>query len=290
MRRRMSWVAAVVAVASVAAAPAGTASGATTAALPDSIASLGNSITRGFNACGWYVDCTSRSWSTGDNSGVNSHYLRLRGLNLAISGHNYNDARTGAKARALAAQADTAVVQGAQYVTIEIGANDACTSSELTMTAVSTYRGNIDAGLDTLGRGLPNARVFIASIPDIKRLWKIGKDNFAARYAWSQFGICQSMLANPTSTNTADVARRDRVQQRVKDYNAELEKACVAYGPNCKFDGNAVFGYQFVLSQVSGWDYFHPDADGQRALAAITWDAGFFAGMARTAGGRTTVR
>jgi lysophospholipase L1-like esterase len=249
--------------------------GAAAASLPSSIASLGDSITRGFNACGWYVDCTSRSWSTGDNSGVKSHYLRLLALNRAISGRNYNDARSGAKASALAGQVGTAIGRGAQYVTIEIGANDACTSSESTMTAVATYGAQIDAALTKLKAGLPNARVFIASIPDIKRLWYIGKGSWAARYAWSEFGICQSMLANPTSTAAADVARRDRVRQRVIDYNTRLARACTAYGTNCDFDGNAVFNYRFVLSQVSGWDYFHPNAEGQRVLAQVTWNAGF---------------
>lgn len=60
------------------------------------MSSLGDSITRGFNACGWYVDCTSRSFSTGDDSSVNSHYLRLRATNPAINGRNYNESATGA--------------------------------------------------------------------------------------------------------------------------------------------------------------------------------------------------
>ena len=31
---------------------------------PNSIASMGDSISRGFNACGWYVDCTHRHPNT----------------------------------------------------------------------------------------------------------------------------------------------------------------------------------------------------------------------------------
>lgn len=239
------------------------------------MSSLGDSITRGFNACGWYVDCTSRSWSTGDYASVNSHYLRIKAKNSAITGRNFNDARSGAKMADLNGQAQTAVGRGVQYVTIELGANDACTSSESTMTPVSTYRAQLDQALATLKSGLPNAAVFVASVPDIKRLWFIGKDNSSARYAWSQFGICQSMLANPQSTAQADVDRRNRVQQRVIEYNTQLAQACAAYGANCKFDGNAVFNYPFVLSQVSGWDYFHPNRAGQQALAQVTYAAGF---------------
>jgi lysophospholipase L1-like esterase len=246
---------------------------AASAAAPNSMASMGNSITRAFNSCGWYVDCPDRSWSTGGDTYVNSHYLRLRALNPNLA-TRYNDARSGAKAADMPGQA-TAVGQRVEYVTIEIGANDACTSSEASMTPVSTFRGQIDSALNTLRTGLPNARVFIASIPDIKRLWFIGKDNGTARFYWSLGGICQSMLANPTSTAQADVDRRNRVRQRVIDYNTQLAQACAAYGPNCKFDNNAVFNYQFVISQVSGWDYFHPNQEGQRVLAAVSYAAGF---------------
>lgn len=242
---------------------------------PDSMASLGDSITRGFNACGFYVDCTSRSWSTGDSTSTGTHYLRIKAVNPAIGGRNFNDAKTGAVAADMPGQAAVAVSQGAGYVTMLIGANDACTGSESTMTSVAAYRGSIDAALSTLRTGLPNAKVFIASVPDVKRLWQVGKDSGTARAAWSLFGICQSLLANPTSTAQADVDRRDRVERRVADYNAQLAQACAAYGENCLFDGGAVFNYPFVLSQISGWDYFHPNNTGQTVLASVTYAAGF---------------
>ncbi|MEV4489309.1 GDSL-type esterase/lipase family protein [Micromonospora coxensis] len=242
---------------------------------PSSMASLGDSITRGFNACGWYTDCTSRSFSTGDYASVNSHYLRIRALNPTIGGRNHNDARSGAKSADMYGQAGTAVSQGVDYVTMLIGANDACTSSESTMTPVSTFRANIDAALNRLRAGLPNARVLVVSVPDIHRLWYVGKGSSSARSAWSLFGICQSMLANPTSTQQADVDRRNRVRQRVVDFNTQLAQACAAYGPNCDFDDNAVFNYPFALSQVSTWDYFHPNTSGQAVLATVSYANGF---------------
>ncbi|MGY0233111.1 SGNH/GDSL hydrolase family protein [Longispora urticae] len=242
---------------------------------PSSMASLGDSITRGFNACGWYSDCTEKSWATGTDGTVNSQYLRIRAVNPAINGKNYNDAVSGAASADLPGQAATAVSQGAGYVTILMGANDACASTEAGMTSVATYRANLDAALAKIKSGLPTSYVYAVSVPDIKRLWQVGKDNGTARFFWSVGGICQSMLANPTSTAAADVARRDRVRQRVVDYNAQLAQACTAYGSLCKFDGNAVFNYPFQISQVSGWDYFHPNAEGQRVLAQVTYAAGF---------------
>jgi lysophospholipase L1-like esterase len=243
--------------------------------VPSSMSSLGDSITRGFNACGWYSDCADRSWSTGGYASVNSHYLRIKSKNAAITGQNFNDAKTGAKMVDLNGQAQVAVSRNVQYVTILMGANDACTSTEAGMTSVATYRAQLDQALATIKNGLPNAAVFISSVPDVKRLWFIGKDNSSARSAWNGFGICQSMLVNPQSTAQADVDRRARVQQRVIDFNAQLAQACTAYGANCDFDGNATFNYPFVLSQVSGWDYFHPNTAGQQVLASISYPAGF---------------
>src|SRR5215207_3633081 len=144
-------------------------------ALPIVMASTGDSITRGFNACGWYVDCISRSWSTGDSTSVNSHYLRIRAVNSGVNGHNVNAARSGAKMVDLNGQMSAVIASRAQYVTVLMGANDACTSTEEAMTPISTYRAQIDLALGTLKHGLPDALVFIASIPDIQRLWSVGK-------------------------------------------------------------------------------------------------------------------
>jgi lysophospholipase L1-like esterase len=251
------------------------ASPAAAAGPPDSMAGMGDSITRGFNACGWFVDCTYRSFSTGGSSLVNSHYLRILTKNPAIHGHNHNDASSGAKASAMPAQASTAVSQNVQYVTILIGANDACTSSESTMTPVNTYRSSIDSALSTLKTGLPNAWIALISIPNVYRLWQVGHTNPAALSAWSLFGICQSMLHRAWSTSSTDEARRQRVRQRVADYNTQLAQACAAYGPHCDFDDNAVFNYPFALSQISTWDYYHPNTSGQAKLAEISYAAGF---------------
>ncbi|GAA3809589.1 SGNH/GDSL hydrolase family protein [Sphaerisporangium flaviroseum] len=242
------------------------------AQVPSSMASMGDSITRGFNACGFYVDCTSRSWSTGSSTTVNSHYLRLRAANPSLVA--YNDGRSGAKVADMQGQAQQAVSQGVGYVTILIGANDACTSSESSMTSVADFESRFRAAMQTLTTGLPSAAIFVASIPDVKRLWEVGKDSSSARTAWAAFGICQSLLVRPRSTDTADVQRRDRVRQRVADFNAVLARVCGEQA-TCRYDGGAVFGYPFALSDISTWDYFHPNTNGQRLLAQMTYAAGF---------------
>lgn len=277
--RRLTCVAVVAVAVFVGAAPGAMAAkpgggGTTGEPIPNSMSSLGDSITRAFNACGWFVDCPERSWSTGTYASVNSHYLRILNRNRKINGRNSNDSRSGARMVDLDGQAASAVSRGVEYVTIAMGANDACTSSEASMTPVETYRAQFQAAINRISGALPTARIFVASVPDIKRLWFIGKDSSSARNAWASFGICQSMLANPTSTDPADEDRRNRVRQRVIDFNTALAAVCSAT-PHCKFDGNAVFNFQFMLSHMSTWDYFHPNTSGQTAAADVTYRAGF---------------
>jgi hypothetical protein len=117
----------------------------------------------------------------------------------------------------------------------------------------------------------------VVSIPDIYRLWQVLHDNPTARLVWRLTGFCKSMLARPGSTAPEDEGRRQRVRQRVIDYNTVLADVCALY-VQCRFDGNAVFGYPFQPRHVSTRDYFHPSLEGQRVLAEVTWNAGPFAG------------
>ncbi|MGH3430657.1 MAG: SGNH/GDSL hydrolase family protein, partial [Mycobacteriales bacterium] len=248
---------------------------ATVLTLPNAMAALGDSITRGFNACGFYVDCEQRSWSTGTSTDTGSHYLGILSQNPAIAGKNFNDAKTGAVAADMVGQAQRAVTQKVEYVTLLIGANDACRPTEGKMTSVAEYRKRVAAALKIIKSGLPDAKVFIASIPNVKKVWETSSGNFLARSAWKLGNICQSLLANPTSHSAADNQRRDRVVQRVVGYNSQLSQLCSGYGVNCKFDGGAVFNFNFGSELLSNFDFFHPNGDGQRALAQITRRASF---------------
>ncbi|TDD46668.1 SGNH/GDSL hydrolase family protein [Nonomuraea terrae] len=253
----------------------GTAHAATAQPVPEVMAALGDSISTGFNACGWYVSCTSRSWSAGDNADVRSHYLRLSKLSATLSKHNLNFAAPGSTSADLLGQVRKAVAAKADYVTILVGAQDACRSTEQAMTSVRTYRQRMDAALAELRAGMPRARVFVASIPDLRRLWQVGRKNPIARTFWTIGRVCPSMLADPISTKRADTERRDRVRARVMAYNRAAAQACAAYGPACRTDGGAIFDFPFTLDHVSKWDFFHPNSTGQRVLAEQTFKRGF---------------
>lgn len=241
------------------------------AAYPSSIASTGDSITRAFNDCWFpYVDCPSASWTTGTSS--YSHYSRLRALNPSITGRSFNHAASGADMADLAGQVQGVIGRGAEYVTILMGANDVCASSESAMTPVDVFRSQFSAAMVSLTAALPNARIFVSSIPDVYQLFSLYRYDLGANAVWAIAGICQSMLANPLSNSSADVARRARVRQRNIDYNTVLGQVCAFY-TLCRFDGNAVFNTAFARSDVTTRDYFHPSVSGQTKLAAITWGA-----------------
>jgi lysophospholipase L1-like esterase len=245
------------------------------AAPPSSIASTGDSITRAFNTGGFpYIDAPANSWSTGTNATVNSHYRRLLALNPATAGRAYNNAASGADMADLNGQAQRTVSQGVEYVTVLMGANDVCSSSEASMTPVPTFRAQFQTAMQTLTTGLPAARIYVVSIPDVYRLWEVYRTSVTAWLVWSSAGICQSLLANPWSYSSADVARRARVRQRNIDYNTQLAEVCAAF-VTCRFDGNAVFNTAFVRSDVTTRDYFHPSLAGQAKLAAVSWAAGY---------------
>ncbi|GIE76240.1 lipoprotein [Actinoplanes philippinensis] len=242
---------------------------------PASMVALGDSITAGLGACLAYVACTRNSWSTGDNEAIQSHYQRILEKNDAIKRHADNLAVPGAEADALDDQARRAVARKPQYVTVLIGANDACAGRVQDMTPVAAFREEVDKGLARLKKGLPKSRVLVVSIPDLYRLWQVGRENEKAAEIWSRGRICPSMLAEPTSTAAADQERRESVRDRIDDYNTQLRQACRAYGERCRWDGGAAHRVRFELGQLNQFDYFHPNAEGQKKLADVVYPGRF---------------
>ena len=245
-----------------------------TAPVPERMAALGDSITRAFHTdCGLAQDCPAQSWATGSSDGVDSHAERLAALDPTMTQAD-NLAVTGATSADLPSQASR-VAPGTAYVTVLIGANDACTDTTSQMTDTATFAANVGEAFDTLAALDPQPRVFVSSIPDLYQLWEVGRTSGSARFAWWLYGICQSMLEDPLSTADADVNRRQLVVDRVVDYNAALASACGGYGPLCRYDQGATYESSFTLAQLSPIDYFHPNTAGQATLAEVTWGAGF---------------
>jgi len=242
---------------------------------PNSVAVLGDSISVGYDADNTGPQPEPQySWATGTSSKVDSIYSRILAANPAVSGNGFNEAVKGANMSALQGQATTAVSLGAKEVLILMGANDLCTDTVAQMTTVATFRTEFKTAMKTLSLGLPDSRIQVLSIPNLYQLWSVLHTNAGARFVWSLAGICQSMLANPTSTAPADVARRAAVLKREKQLNTVLKATCATY-IHCRYDDGALFDYPFVAADADTLDYFHPSITGQALLAQTEWNAGF---------------
>jgi len=235
---------------------------------PTSVAAVGDSITRGFDACGVLRDCPEVSWATGDSKEVDSLAVRLLGPVKATT-HSWNYAKTGALMADLPGQMAQAGTRRPGLVTVMAGANDACRDSVDQMTPVGKFRTSFEQSLAALRSVSPKSQVYVSSVPDLKRLWSEGKSSPLGKVVW-KLGICPSMLADADAVDLTATTRRDSVQERVREYNSVLKEVC-AKDSRCRFDGGAVYDYEFGTKQLSRWDWFHPSKEGQARLAEIAY-------------------
>ncbi|CAM5737310.1 SGNH/GDSL hydrolase family protein OS=Streptomyces tendae OX=1932 GN=GUR47_10520 PE=4 SV=1 [Streptomyces tendae] len=235
---------------------------------PASVAAVGDSITRGFDACAVLSDCPEVSWATGSSAKVDSLAVRLLGK-AGAAGHSWNYAVTGARMSDLTAQVKRAAEREPQLVAVMAGANDACRSTTGAMTPVADFRAQFEEAMATLRKRLPKAQVYVSSIPDLKRLWSQGRTNPLGKQVW-KLGLCPSMLGDADSMDAAATLRRNTVRDRVTDYNEVLREVC-AKDRRCRTDDGAVHAFRFGTDQLSHWDWFHPSVDGQARLAEIAY-------------------
>ncbi|MFD9337259.1 SGNH/GDSL hydrolase family protein [Streptomyces sp. NPDC060028] len=233
---------------------------------PASIAAVGDSITRGFDACSVLADCPEVSWATGNDPEVRSLAARLLG-DAEVPARSWNLAVTGSRMADLPGQLTAAAAHKPDLVTVMVGSNDACRPAASSMTSVAAFRKGFETALADLRTASPASQVYVSSVPDLQRLWEQGKDDPMVRRIWS-LGICQSMLADPQSAAAGATARREQVRARVVEYNEVLREVC-AKDALCRYDGGAVFQYPFGAEQLSRWDWFHPGKGGQARLAEL---------------------
>lgn len=116
---------------------------------PDSVAAVGDSITRGFDACSVLSDCPEVSWATGSSEKVDSLAVRLLGEAKAAE-RSWNYAVTGARMADLPGQMAQAATRKPELVTVMAGANDACRDSTESMTSVEDFRAQFEESMRTL--------------------------------------------------------------------------------------------------------------------------------------------
>ncbi len=169
----------------------------------------------------------------------------------------------------LPGQLSKALPRKPELVTVLMGANDACRADVTEMTSPAQYRADFEVAMKELRRSLPKTQVYVASVPDLKRLWAEGRADPFGKQIWKLAKICPSMLGDSEAVDTASEARRGQVEQRVAAYNAALKDVCDK-DRLCRYD-SAVNEFHFTEAELSHWDWFHPSKEGQRELAAMAY-------------------
>lgn len=251
----------------VRAAPADAAVAGAVAVPTSSMAALGDSYTAACSAVP-SDQCAVSSWSTGTSPAVNSHLLRLQRRSPGVLGSNF--ASAGRKMSDLQRQAQLAAGVSAEYVTIMMGTNDVCASEP---TPISTFRDQFAAALGTLSGALPAARIFVTSIPDPGRLRDVFRDDPNAAARWTADARCPLFLANAGSEAPEDQQRRAQAHAYLAEMNRQLAEVCLQQA-QCTYDRGAVTSLGFERADIAS-DFFHFSAQGEAALAAVTYPVAF---------------
>ena len=168
------------------------------AAVPSKVTSLGDSITQAFQTCSQaFTNCPENSWATGTSSTVKSIFFRIKEKNSKAT--ETNRSVTGAKVGSLNEQAQKAVSDKAEFVTILIGANDACANPS---TSQSSFSSSFQAAINTLEEGLPGVRIYVGSVPNLFHLWEVFHTNSTATSSWESTKECPGIMTEPTSEGT----------------------------------------------------------------------------------------
>jgi lysophospholipase L1-like esterase len=239
---------------------------------PSSIAALGDSFNTGFDAGSRRGDSPSLSWSTGDDSKVESVYLRLLAVNPAARNHRYLEAKDGSKIGDLARQMSLAADHHAQLITVQSGGNDICSAKDPDhATAPGVFRDEFEQAIDVLRTRLPNARLLLTSITDEGR-WNDGSVQIPGNAKKLSDGtVCDPKV---DSDGKQDPSRRAEIQALEMRDDAILKQVC-ATDAHCRWDGGAFFRLAYTTADISPLDAFHPSVEGLNLFSTTAWDVGF---------------
>lgn len=235
------------------------------------IAVVGDSLSRGFDACAHYGDCPSVSWAGGDDPRIDSVATRV---GAAVGGpvRVQNLAKSGSTVADLSRQVNLAIATNPDLLTVLIGANDVCRATVDDMTSTADYTEAVSAALHGAAILSPDTVILVASVPDVPAILPAAATDPTARFLWERAGGCATVLADPQSTSRAAVERRVAVSERIGEYDAALAGVCADL-PRCVSDGGALNAYRPTHAQLSALDAFHPSVAGLREIARLEWRA-----------------
>ena len=259
---------------------------------PKKLYSNGDSITRAFDA-DFPADNLNASWVNGYYGfweqlfglpNVKSHNQRISANWGSSNRKNYIAAVNGARVDDLATQAAGAAGKAITYATVMLGGNDVCRDTIADLPTDAEFQANFTAGMNTLLANMASGTtVQVVAIPDVKRLYDIGKDKDAlgiadceTLWALTVLGFpCGSMLSPFTS-------EADRLYVRSRNIGYNNIMASVTAQKQAQHPGkfisftNVSFTFAFAENEISNIDCFHPSWRGERSLSDGTWDSGPF--------------
>lgn len=267
--------------------------------VPRRLSSTGDSITEAINAEEYNIFNPINpnhwaSWANGyrgfwewllGRTNVSSHNQRITSAFGSYKRKNFLQAVSGADSFDLPGQTAQSVAKAADYVTVFMGHNDVCQNGFADIPTDAEFEANVRASFDQLRLGLPNgATVYTLAIVDIYKLWTLGDQLTSLGiipceliWATTLLGVfpCGTML-NPLNSE----ADRQYTRDRNIAFNTILENLTAEYDANDPHHywefTDLTFEAQFVPSEVSGFDCFHPSAKGQKRLSAESWAVGPF--------------
>jgi lysophospholipase L1-like esterase len=253
---------------------------------PRRLYSIGDSITTGFDS--WFVgDNHAVSWVNGfhgwwqDLLGVpdiDSHNQRIDAAFGDSGRTNVMAAENGARWDDALGQAQGIVAEAPTYVTVMLGGNDVCRDEIADLPTDEEIRDHVQATLSALHQDLPaGATVLVVGIPNVKLLYDVGLTqggllgiDCEAIWATTALGFpCGSMLS-------ADNTEEDRlyVQSRNFAYNDIIEQQTTAWNTISKrvyFHFVDAESIALTGDDISSIDCFHPSAEGQELISALSW-------------------
>lgn len=229
--------------------------------IPDSMASMGDSITAGAIANykrQWGMnplvslalvtqiasaflshsisplEIRKLSWSGGvdPRHRMTSHAARLEFMSQYRKLRHFNAARSGDESADLAAQLEDIKNwaheenrdQFPEYITLLIGPNDICADSVDEMVTPDIFELNIKDTVEEIQKTNPYTKVLISTVPNVEQLRKVAKD--ARLMGFGPFAKCEDFwrIAKtcPTLTTISDPMDRARISMRVQEFNAAI--------------------------------------------------------------------
>ncbi len=233
---------------------------------------LGDSVTTGFNSYHFFSE-RDGSWSTGNKKtpDFESHKMKIEKLiERPVEAHNM--AVPGVKSKNLLRQVKKLlrVAPKPDYVTILIGANDVCSWKSEFQEDLENYKYNVHFAVKKIIDANPHAKILLVPVPNMNRLYELGKDKRKCRIVWTLTPLCRPLFNRDVTDN-----ERDQFAERVKGINSKLKEISEQY-PSNAFFYEILQEIDFDEKHVSEIDCFHPSAYGQKMISEYTFNRDLF--------------